>query len=109
MAFVCIKCSKEGRTVDFPTLKQLDDHNKGGHKLPSWVKDKGNIPEEEKPKLKPIELNYKYSGSCPDCGREVDTLMFDIGEKDKKGLWAVAFCTDCRKKVKELPVLPIKK
>lgn len=108
MAFICPKCSNKKRTVEFPSLKQLNAHNKGGHKLPSWVKDKEGVPEGEKPIMKPIELHYKYKGSCPKCGRAVETLLFEIGSKETKSFWAVAYCMNCREKKAERKVVPIK-
>ena len=109
MAFLCIQCSNNSRIVEFPTLKQLNEHSKAGHPIPSWVQEKENSPKVRVPKKKGesiLELAYKFIGSCPECGStEIDTLKVSL-EKHLEAM--IAYCTVCRKQLREQKVLPIK-
>ena len=115
MRFLCNECTQPGRIIDFPTLKDLSVHIKGGH---------ANLPEDfvepeagedrpktatslERPKPKPPEppkLVYKYVGNC-DCGRELETIEVKLGEKDMQ----IAYCSSCKKQLMQQDVVPIER
>ena len=123
MNILCVRCSTEEDEVSFPSLKDLKEHEAGGHKsrpekklppsppaAPSATEKeapKGEVAEYQGPLLvvKPLVLTYKWDGSCPACNTEVKTIEVDLGEK-----WVVvAFCIACNKKLKQQEVLPLPK
>lgn len=59
-------------------------------------------PEQER---KPIVLEYKYTGHCPVCFNQVDTLMLTV----HKTLIAMAYCTTCKADRGQRKVVPIGK
>lgn len=59
---------------------------------------------KEVPAKRPIILEYKYSGSCETCGREVDTLLLNVETANI----AVAWCTSCKKSLHQQKVRPIR-
>jgi len=60
------------------------------------------IPEKISPPT-PIELVYKYIGQCSACRREVATMEIEV----EKQLFMIAFCGNCNKKLKDMPVIPV--
>ena len=50
-------------------------------------------PPANKPKPKPIELTYVYTGLCPTCGGQISTLEIDIDKKH----FCIAHCNRCNK------------
>lgn len=56
------------------------------------------------PELEPVNLQYKFFGFCSVCKCEPRTIMLDVGE----GLYSVAFCSSCNKKLKQVKVVPLK-
>lgn len=106
--FLCEKCTTRDRVIEFPTLAALAEHTKGGHKLPPEKRKKESsdfMQRVDPPVKKEIKLVYKYEGNCDKCGKEVETLTFNIGKE--KSFWAVAFCTTCRAKLAERKVVPL--
>lgn len=51
--------------------------------------------QDEKPV--PIELTYKFEGTCPKCNTFVDTLHMDVARK----FVVVAYCSKCRTNIVE--------
>lgn len=93
MSFICTECTTSNIIVEFPTLKELDAHIKGGHmNLPEIIEKAQKKEDLPKPELKPIVLNYKFTGNCPECNSEVETIMINLGEK----LVACAVCPFCK-------------
>lgn len=52
----------------------------------------------------PIVLEYRYKGTCPTCRSEVRTIMLDVGD-----YFAIAYCSNCDKKLTQTKVIPIDK
>lgn len=124
MNILCVRCSTEEDEVSFPSLKDLKEHEQGGHKsrikkeLPPSPPVEPSATEKEAPKgavveyegtppmiVKPLVLTYRWDGSCPVCNTEVKTIDVDLGEE-----WVVvAFCIACNKKLKQQEVLPLPK
>lgn len=99
----------DGSPLEFLTVKELSEHVKSGHKIMPQLKENPSpnpvqSSSPPKPELKPIQLGYKYSGNCKDCGREVETIILDINKKEQK---AVAYCIHCRKECTQESVVPI--
>lgn len=81
MAFLCVRCSTDEDSIEFDTIKELKEHEMGGHKS----RPKKELPpskpvepsateklEEKKPEkvepvieIKPLVLTYKCLQSCP--------------------------------------------
>ena len=60
-------------------------------------------PVEEKPKRKPIELQYMYTGQCEVDGLPIKTIPIKAGGN----LYMVAFCNNCDKQYQSIQVVPI--
>lgn len=130
MSAICLQCSGESTLMEFPTVKILNEHIKSGHKTKpeGWTPRKKRITLEQanakrsknvkktsptassgekKPPKKPtpILLAYKYSGTCPDCDNELDTISVSVGKKDS----VIAYCAVCKKQHKETKVVPLPK
>lgn len=54
-------------------------------------------------KPEPIILEYRFKGMCPDCRHEPRTILIDIDDYSL----AVAFCSNCNKKLIQQKVIPI--
>lgn len=113
MGAICPICSKEQEVVEFSTVKELMEHNKKYHSVtspatPQSTKDKKVDTPTSQPKPLPkkvIVLEYKYSGDCEVCGREIDTIRVSLIEFDMM----IAYCPNCKKQFKETKVVPIEK
>lgn len=109
--------------MEFPSAQMLSDHIKGGHttKPDGWEKPKriklSDIPKDSLPvevvvptnnapivSIKPIELEYKFSGDCSDCKNPIDTIIVGITLSQQT---AVAYCSHCKKQFKQVSVIPI--
>ena len=64
-----------------------------------------NTPSQPLPVVKPdpIVLEYKFKGMCPDCRHEPRTIILDIDDYS----FAIAFCSNCDKKLVQQKVIPI--
>lgn len=110
MSAICDLC--KGTTVEFPSMRELIEHRNKVHVggVPKVVKkeEEEELFEEEKPQkevvIAPIELRYKFDGSCPHCGRFVDTIEVAI---QAGWIAAIAYCPLCHKQLKTQKVLPI--
>ena len=81
-------------------------------KNPSSPPESRKTPQEEMPKIEPIkqvpiELGYKYTGTCPQCHGDIETLMIDIEVSKKQKQFAIAFCNNCKKKLKSREVVKL--
>lgn len=116
IAFICFQCTTEEKEISFTTLKQLVEHRDNTHKQSeSASKDVSSAPpqldsspvkEEEvynRLPQKPIVLKYKFEGSCPDDGRDVDTILIPVQEQEM----AVSYCSNCKKQLTTQLVIPI--
>jgi len=110
MSSFCSVCqNKDGEPLEFPSVKELSEHLKSGHKL-GRPKPKSVAPKTDKGGKvavapKPIVLKYKYEGKCPTCQREVDTIKVEMS-KDEHVM--IAFCNFCKIQPKQTKVKPIK-
>lgn len=132
---LCLICTTSEDEVDFPTVRELVEHQKGGHKtrpkkeLPPPVKpvtpsatelkamqEKGEQdllkaglikPDKQTQPIiqKPLELQYKWSGVHAGCNTEVKTIEVIVGE----ALVVVAFCSACNVQLNQQTVIPIEK
>ena len=129
LGYVCINCGKS-----FPSLSALikhtdEVHNKKKEKEEKVVENSDHLPPVEKetiknpisspepkkfsqgkiPTISPkIELGYKYTGNCPVCNNEVETLMIDVEVSKKVSKqFAIAFCNNCKKKLKSREVVKL--
>lgn len=122
MSALCIQCSKEFATNKEFEEHKASGHMTGGKSLydsgiPPKVAPTAEFLEaiqriedkaKEKPEAptivtpvvapapvvnKPIQLVYKFEGTCPTCHKEVDTIEFEGGVK----YLLAAFCTNCKK------------
>jgi len=103
-----MKCSSEGRSVEFNSVKDLNDHAKAGHPLPKGIVEqekalKPRIPKV--PAVTKVTLEYKYTGKCGKCGREVDTIDIDLQDN----MVMIAYCSSCKIQYKKIPVIPLSK
>jgi hypothetical protein len=105
--WVCPMCvDKEGMPMEFKSFEEYQAHNKKYHpeggNMP--IKEEKTEKEPLKPlkppiqergKIKPkeIKLIYKYIGSCPNCGAELETIPLDIKDKN---LIVIAWCPNCK-------------
>ena len=48
-----------------------------------------------------IKLSYRYEGNCPDCGKEAETIELEDVNNDNKHVFAVAWCSVCKKKLQQ--------
>src|SRR4030042_1790675 len=48
-----------------------------------------------------VSLVYKYTGFCPNCDSEVETIILDDVLKDKERCIVLAWCPKERKKIKQ--------
>lgn len=107
---MCVTCSTKDRIVEFPTVRELNEHIKGGHKTqpPEVAKTSREEVAEalEKRREAPIELAYRYQGNCPDCGTVINTISVPIGEDTE---YLVAFCSRCNKQHQGRKVIPLAK
>lgn len=110
MSAICTTCTSEERTVEFPSLKELNAHIRGGHKLEEEaipVNPQGEVPttatEEQITPLKPrLELRYQYVGKCT-CERDVDTIEMN----EEKSDIMIAYCSHCKIKWSQTRVVPL--
>lgn len=129
MSVVCIQCTTSEDEVAFNTLAELVAHEKGGHQnrpkkeLPpsppvtpsatelKEMKAKGEtivpqagqtqlIPEKAEP-IKPLELQYRWSGVHAQCNTEPRTIEVNLGDNK---IAVVAFCFNCNQKLGQLEV-----
>src|SRR3990167_7465272 len=68
------------------TLAEIEEDKK---KRDEQTKELLAAQEKAKPEPQPIKLEYKYSGTCPDCNIPIKTLIADIKIPD--GNQMVAF------------------
>ena len=112
---LCIQCTSSEEELLFPTVKELNEHIKSGHKIMPIVEapkpvevvktpdnPPGGTPVSEK---KPIILEYRYKGTCEICNGELDTIKVSVGEKDMM----IAYCPTDRKQWTSQEVIPIGK
>ena len=133
MAVLCMACSTGDDTVEFASVTELVAHEKGGHanlpkkELPpsppvtpsateiKAMEGKGQtvvpatgqtqlIPENPPP-IKPLELEYRWTGQCKACNSEPRTILITLEDKQV----CVAFCVNCNKELSQQPVVPIAK
>ena len=78
----------EKRAVERPVGKTIDI----GTQPTELIKEPVVEKEAEKEK---IRLTYKYGGQCPVCGKLVDTIEVDVGEKVKEH-FCIAWCNACK-------------
>jgi DNA-directed RNA polymerase subunit RPC12/RpoP len=66
----------------------------------------GQQLEKKRPWDKPeqLRLQYKYTGGCPNCGKDVETLEIDDVLADKKKQVVIAWCGHCHKKLRQRQV-----
>ena len=113
----CVTCSNAERgDVDFPTVRELNEHMKNGHPLPVSKEEAPQViaqpspqkPEASKPAVvikKEIVLLYKYDGICTSCDRELDTIKLEMADHHIM----IAYCPNCRVQYKQKKVIPIEK
>lgn len=63
------------------------------------------LREKSKPKPQPINLEYKFTGTCPNCGIEVETLQVNIAED----LVVIAYCNKDKQQLQYNKVSPLNK
>lgn len=113
-AFICFEC--KGALVELPTMRALMDHQLQVHSGQSPVVQEEDLREEPEappsrapdpprvPQGTPISLAYRYVGSCPQCGRDVDTIDISLpGEQ----LAVIAYCAPCKQQHQQQTVIPI--
>ncbi len=61
------------------------------------------IQPHDEPKVVPVVLQYKYSGTCYSCGTEVETLIVNVG----RTMSALAWCSKCKKTITQQNVKPL--
>lgn len=127
-SMICISCSTSDDSVEFPTIADLVAHTKGGHvsrpekvlppsrpvtpsatelkdmkeatKSPiSPVKDEKGM--DVLPVIKPLELQYKWTGIHAPCNSEPKTLEISMGDHT---FMMVAYCIPCDVKITEMRV-----
>jgi len=125
-SMMCIFCSGEQGTVEFPTVADFIEHEKGGHVSrpvkvlpPSVAKgpSKTEAAAEEKkvqpqkaeeivtdPLIPPLKLQYKWAGICKDCKNEVKTIEVDLGNEGM----IIGYCIPCDKQLVSKKVVSIK-
>lgn len=59
-----------------------------------------------KPKAMPIELHYRYTGTCLECGIGIDTLELLL-DNNKRKMTIVAWCGVCRKQYQTKEVVKL--
>lgn len=70
-------------------------------KAPEWAKS------TEDRKKAGIKLVYHYDGYCSTCASPVETLELDDILEDKKKIVVVAWCSSCKKKLRQRQVLKL--
>ena len=116
MAFECIICTNDDVRVEFPNVRELRDHELGGHvSRPITTltqvapkKQPANEPQATPvtpPAVdrKPIGLVYRYEGSCETCSGDLDTIGVDTGTKKIM----IAYCSPCKKQYTQQEVIAI--
>lgn len=78
----------EGPVTDPAEKQALDAHKQEMESRLSSLQPPPIVPS-------PIVLTYRYTGTCPDCNKEVSTLELDI--KDTHAV--VAYCANCNKQL----------
>lgn len=129
---LCISCTVGDEEVDFPTVKELIEHQKGGHQTrpkkelppskpvtPSATELKAmeeklanpkNVPIKYESisvvsaKQIPLELKYVWTGVHALCGSEPKTIEVDLSEER---VAVLAFCFSCNEKLSQQEVLKI--
>lgn len=66
------------------------------------------LTEKSKPKAQLIKLEYRFSGTCPDCIIPIKTLIADVKTPTGKQMVAFAFCDKCTTQFNTVEVEPIK-
>lgn len=113
--WACIHCGR-----GFPSIKDMEKHIDEVHSgileeeekqedeeikkavEEDFNKEPAPAPQEIKPI--PLELTYKWTGTCPQCHQEVETIILDIDINKKPRHFAVAYCNNCKKKLKSKQV-----
>ena len=128
MSFLCVRCSTSEDEVSFDTVKELKEHESGGHRTkpkkelppspPLTLSATEKIKEEDlkatpeklimpesiaQELVKPLLLAYKWIGACPTCRTEVKTIEVELGEKNI----IIGWCVHCDRKLKQQEVVPI--
>jgi hypothetical protein len=83
-------------------LMKIAEQKKQFQKEASKYLNQPTTPPKPKESV-PIELQYKFSGTCPTCNTEVVTLSFEIDNM----LYCIAYCDKERKQIKSQRVIPI--
>lgn len=121
-----MRCSNSEDSVEFDTIAELVQHEKGGHqsrpkkelplskpvepsatelKAMEEAKKLGEIIEYDKESppiiIKPLELQYKWTGIHAPCNTEPRTIEVGIGDFM---VAVVAFCFNCNEKLGQLEV-----
>ena len=106
MDYSCFTCSTTDKIIKFPSLGDLVAHEKGGHKtLPPPEINQVSPKETPIEEIKPPVLAYKWIGRCTKCGRELQTIIVELTEKQA----IIAYCENCHAQRAEQKVIPIAK
>ena len=109
--WLCPLCSVGDQIVEFKTEEEMAEHVRVVHRSGDKPKEKPVLPpidergpKKEKPKVvkRPV-LVYRWTGQCPECGGEVDTIPLDLDKRTNK-IAAVCWCQSCRKKIDQREV-----
>jgi hypothetical protein len=119
-------CPEKGCLEELPTIEALKEHRIKVHGAGATVTP---APTGEPPKPAPVpvkatdapwrkaaeeiktehkkagvSLVYKYTGFCPDCDSEVETIVLDDVLKDKERCIVLCWCPKCKRKIKQRSV-----
>ena len=115
---ICVQCSTDEDTIEFDSVKDFLEHEKGGHRsrpakvlppaepvTPSATEKKEEKPKpvEEKRNPQPLRLIYHWVGECPMCLTEAKTIEVELDKTNME----IAYCLHCDKKLTQKEVPPI--
>lgn len=123
--WACIHCGR-----GFPSIQLMQEHIEKVHnnpgipdnsqteekkeedKITDIIEKQSQLIETDDPKkviIKlPLELTYKWIGTCPQCSEEIETIIVDIDvSKRTKKQFAIAFCNNCKKNLKSREVIKL--
>jgi len=113
--WMCALCFNEKTgPMEFETEEDYKEHNRKYHptgepnvqKPVEKPKITEELPELAKPQPQPIQLTYKYIGTCSFCKGEVETIELDVGVKIKEHV-CLAWCNNCKKKLSQRKVVKL--
>ena len=119
-SFICEKCGFDAKSHEEYRQHKID-HTSGKEfpvkgvepiepikPIPSevkaeapWNKGAKSILPATPNLIQPITLKYLFTGTCPTCNSEVETIPLDVDVNKQKQFVIVCWCSTCKKNIQQ--------